>query len=540
MRILKTDWTFNRTAALRGALLSGAVGVVLLMSPLGLWFTQFSYDLAFVLRPAATVDEAAIIYLDEKAHRDLNQPVQGQWDRSLHVRLLRELTARNAKGVVFDLLFDRPWQTPAVDAELAAAMRTNGHVILAASRSSAASAGQPEKVELTRAVEPIASAAAWGVVEMPTEADERIRRHYSDALYTNLSWQAASLLGKAPEDSAKERWINYYGPPGTIPHLSYAQVLEAGAIDPDFFTNKMVFVGVAPIIGYQGTSSGDQFSTPYTRWTGAKSTGVEIHATSFLNLVRADWLTRLPAGAEIGLVLLLGLAAGFGLSGCRPAIAAAVALAVILGLPLLAASLVWLTHIWFSWAIVAAVQVPVALGCKVIDSLRRQLPKEAAAPQTPKVPVAAPSDAIFISYSHEDELPVLELKEHLEAAGLEVWLDRRRLEAGDEYEREIRRSIKRCALFVPVISRNTETRDEGFFRKEWRWAVERLETMTGSSRPFLMPLVVDGTPAHQAKVPPEFVKYQWATAPGGVPPAEWIAKLKSNVRDLRKPQSVAA
>lgn len=89
-----------------------------------------------------------------------------------------------------------------------------------------------------------------------------------------------------------------------------------------------------------------------------------------------------------------------------------------------------------------------------------------------------------------------------------------------------------------MISQNTESRDEGFFRKEWRWAVERLEEMYGSPRPFLMPLVIDGTPPYQAKVPPEFVRYQWASAPGGVPPAEWIAKLKSNISDLKKPQGV--
>jgi CHASE2 domain-containing sensor protein len=519
MKLFTTDWTFNRSTALRGALLSGTVGV---------------------FRPSTKIGEAVIIYMDERAFRDLNQPVQGPWDRALHVRLLGELTAWKAKAVVFDLLFDGPSKDLAVDAELAAALRTNGHVVLAASRRARASVGQPEIVEAFRAVEPITSAAAWGVVELPVDADGRIRRHYSDAFYTNLSWQAASLLGKAPENPVRERWINYYGPPQeTIPHLSYAQVLEKGAIDPEFFTNKVVFVGVAPIIGFQGSGNSDEFGTPYTRWTGAKSTGVEIQATCFLNLVRGDWLTRLPAGAEIGLILLLGALAGFGLSGCRPTAAAAIALAVILGLPLLALSAVWLTHVWFSWAIVVAVQVPVALGWKVVDSLRGQLPREAAAPMLLKPPVTARSDAIFISYSHEDEPVVLTLKEYLEAAGLEVWLDRRRLEAGDQYEREIQRSIKRCALFVPVISRNTESRDEGFFRKEWRLAVERLETMTGSPRPFLMPLVIDGTPPYQAKVPSEFVRYQWAIAPGGVPPAEWIAKLESNMRDLRKPQGVA-
>jgi hypothetical protein len=142
------------------------------------------------------------------------------------------------------------------------------------------------------------------------------------------------------------------------------------------------------------------------------------------------------------------------------------------------------------------------------------------------------SNGIFISFDREDEAAALELKRELEAAGLEVWLDLRCREAGDDYAREILHLIKRCALFVPVISRNTQSRDEGFFRKEWRWAVERLDLMTGSQRPFLMPLVIDDTPIYNAIVPPQFVKFEWAFAPGGVPPAEWIAKLKTNVRAL--------
>jgi len=30
-----------------------------------------------------------------------------------------------------------------------------------------------------------------------------------------------------------------------------------------------------------------------------------------------------------------------------------------------------------------------------------------------------------------------------------------------------------CALFVPVISTNTESRSEGYFRLEWKLAVDR-------------------------------------------------------------------
>jgi TolB-like protein len=55
---------------------------------------------------------------------------------------------------------------------------------------------------------------------------------------------------------------------------------------------------------------------------------------------------------------------------------------------------------------------------------------------------------------------------------------------GDAWDASIRRQIKSCALFIPVISRNTHTRGEGYFRLEWKLAVDRSHLMA-SDLPFL-------------------------------------------------------
>ena len=66
--------------------------------------------------------------------------------------------------------------------------------------------------------------------------------------------------------------------------------------------------------------------------------------------------------------------------------------------------------------------------------------------------------SVFLSYAKEDLPQVMNLKAAFDRAGVDAWLDKDRLEAGDLYDQKIRRFIKTCAVFVPVISRNTERR----------------------------------------------------------------------------------
>jgi tetratricopeptide (TPR) repeat protein len=81
--------------------------------------------------------------------------------------------------------------------------------------------------------------------------------------------------------------------------------------------------------------------------------------------------------------------------------------------------------------------------------------------------------AVFLSYASEDSGPAERICESLRAAGIEMWFDQSELRGGDAWDAAIRQQIKACTLFVPVISGNSRARAEGYFRLEWKLAVDR-------------------------------------------------------------------
>ena len=78
----------------------------------------------------------------------------------------------------------------------------------------------------------------------------------------------------------------------------------------------------------------------------------------------------------------------------------------------------------------------------------------------------APAGAVFLSYASQDAEAAQRICDALRAGGLEVWLDKSELRGGDAWDRQIRDQIHDCRLFIPVISANSERRDEGYFRRE--------------------------------------------------------------------------
>jgi tetratricopeptide (TPR) repeat protein len=139
------------------------------------------------------------------------------------------------------------------------------------------------------------------------------------------------------------------------------------------------------------------------------------------------------------------------------------------------------------------------------------------------------SGAVFLSYASQDAEAALRICESLRAAGVEVWFDQSELRGGDAWDAKIRRQIKECVLFVPVISANTQAREEGYFRLEWLLAVERARLRADDAH-FLLPVAIDGTPEATARVPDRFREVQWTRLNvQETPPlfAERIAKLLS-------------
>ena len=146
-----------------------------------------------------------------------------------------------------------------------------------------------------------------------------------------------------------------------------------------------------------------------------------------------------------------------------------------------------------------------------------------------------PSHAVFLSYASQDAQAAQRICEALQAAGVEVFLDQSELRGGDVWDQKIRREIQDCALFMPVISRHTQARLEGYFRREWKLAIERSFDMA-EQKAFLVPVVIDDTNDREAIVPERFRAVQWTRLPDG----ETSPAFVRNVQQLLSPVSATS
>jgi hypothetical protein len=142
-----------------------------------------------------------------------------------------------------------------------------------------------------------------------------------------------------------------------------------------------------------------------------------------------------------------------------------------------------------------------------------------------------PDNAVFISYAREDLAAVQLIKAGLEVAGITTWFDIDRLEAGDDYDRKIQRNIARCSYFIPVVSATTQRRLEGYFRREWSYAIDRVRNMAEGAL-FILPVTIDATSAAEALVPDKFKALHFTHLPGGKVQGEFAQRLA----DFMKPR----
>ena len=139
--------------------------------------------------------------------------------------------------------------------------------------------------------------------------------------------------------------------------------------------------------------------------------------------------------------------------------------------------------------------------------------------------VTESSHAVFLSYASQDAAAAAKICDALRAAGIEVWFDKSELRGGDVWDQSIRRQIKNCALFIPVISKNTDARPEGYSRLEWKLAVDRSHLFT-ATRAFLVPVVIDDTPDDDDQVPDRFRELQWTRMPAGETPLAFVERVQ--------------
>ena len=368
------------------AALTALTGLALFLSPAGGGLARLSFDLPFAMRANLSVTNAVIIYLDEASHRELNQPMMAPWDRSLHAQLVEQLTAQGARAIVFDILFTEASANPAADERLADAIQQSRRVILSGNfhpgtfleRETAPEAGGYWE---ERPYESFgAGAAGWGNVNFNPDPDYGVRRFFpavrNVAGAASVPWLPAVVAEFAGaskdalrDDTPESRWLNYYGPPGAFPSISYFKAVETNRVVPGFFKDKIVFIGAQLSADFSGKGK-DEFLTPYSFWGHGFAPGVEIQATAALNILRGDWLVRLPFTLELGIFVLFAVAAGLGLIRLQPWTAVLLTLLTVVLLAMTARYLAWQHHLWFAWTI-GVCQLAVALLCSVVfNSLR--------------------------------------------------------------------------------------------------------------------------------------------------------------------------
>lgn len=84
------------------------------------------------------------------------------------------------------------------------------------------------------------------------------------------------------------------------------------------------------------------------------------------------------------------------------------------------------------------------------------------------------SKSVFLSYATEDEKKASSVYDALIKRGHHPWMDKRDLIAGQDWEAEIRKAIRKSESFVALMS-NRSVNKRGFVQKEIRFALDVLD-----------------------------------------------------------------
>ncbi|MDB5705859.1 MAG: cyaA [Sphingomonas bacterium] len=320
------------------------------------------FDRLSTLAPARPAEPGALLVaIDEPSFSAIGR--QWPWPRDLHAQLLTALRHAGAKVVALDIVFAEPSEA---DAALA---RAAGRDSLFAADETIIEA--PYGTSLVR-TEPLpvllASGARSGVASLSMDGDGVMRRvpRYPDGFMARL----AAMTGATPDMKRQGgRLIQYFGPAGSYPRISYYQALEPEKyLPPGMLKGRVILVGQAlqasPDAGKGGT---DAFETPWTAATGKLSAGVEVQATILDNLLSGLAIAPAPDFALYLLALLGGLAGWFASIPRAPLRKALLGLAGLAALALLS----WLTlrfgRVWASPVAPAAALAAVVMALAALD-----------------------------------------------------------------------------------------------------------------------------------------------------------------------------
>lgn len=334
------------------------------------------YDTWFNIRGTVTPSgDVVVVGIDDASIAEIGLWL---WSREVYGRLLEQLAL--APIVSFDLILDVPGE-PEEDQAFSQAMGEHGGVVLATMFSFFQEDGEVY-TELIVPADPFwETLLATGFVNTPQDLDNKVRGitpvdlNLMEDPYPALSIATALLaMGYAPDDleltgsslRVGERLLpltgegklllDFYGPAGTIPTYSLADVVF-GRVPPEEFRGKVVLVGVTSPLFH------DQVETPFTKGNlvldgRLAPPGVELHATVVENMHHGEFFRRAPTALNLALVVLGVLLALFLTANRNPWTGLAITVGILVFLT------ATITHFWYRnhyWLNLAAPALSVSL-----------------------------------------------------------------------------------------------------------------------------------------------------------------------------------
>jgi adenylate cyclase len=287
--------------------------------------------------------KVAVVAIDDATFSDLG--LQWPFARSLHGRVIERLHRAGARAIAYDVQFTEP-TTARQDNALIRAVARAGNVVLATEE--VAGYGHTRIFGGDEVLHEIG--ARPGFTRVVPDVDGALR-HFPYEVHGVRGFAVASAevasgkeIGEGGFESG-EAWIDYAGPPGTIPTYSFSEVLR-GNIEPRQFEGKVV------VIGASSPSLQDVWQTAAG---GGLMPGAEVQANAIATVLDGLPLHSSSPAVDIALIVLLSAVAPLAGFYLRPLIAFGVAVAV--GMLYLAA-----TQLAFDRGVVLPVVYPLLGG----------------------------------------------------------------------------------------------------------------------------------------------------------------------------------
>ena len=317
------------------------------------------HDLLFELRGELDVSESPVVLVAISQQADEEIPYKYPWPTNLHARLVDNLNRAGARVIAFDVIFDNPDTYGSEnDSLFAVSLKRHGNVILGGEL-------QTEQTNVSELISPLFPNSVLlnsnpnkpGLVRVFPDLDGAVRtynfghthreEHYYRfgvevvRKYKEISYDEVDdidpenrseffSLGpfQVPKDRANSFLINYYGPEGIFPEVSFEEVIddssyttvfesELGASvnsfdDPEFghleagtFKDKIVLVGATmPLLK-------DFYATPFANEGNNDRPGYQIHANAIQTILDNNYLSRFNNWYTLLIMVLFCVILGF-------------------------------------------------------------------------------------------------------------------------------------------------------------------------------------------------------------------------------------